>query len=342
MRGLTLTRAIRYISILFCIFIASLIAYGYWGTDTHHYNSDGTLAKNGEASQKKSRFHFPFFSKKPEPSPIEKEKKDNFLIPKRLSFRYVQGIGSNLNGIQEATAYGTDHATIAALFAPKYHSGRILPMLDIRAEAFINNTYGCNIGVGGRYIPSSDSFCALIGFNAYYDFRGGFKGPYNQLGLGMEILGKRWDFRANGYIPLGAKCHTSANCPSDSSSHTHEYKPMPFALNCELGYLAINSNNFLLYTAAGPYFFSKKDFKHATGGEFRLRPQYKDYIALDLSVRYDSVFQTVFQAELILYWPLYQVSSQKNKKIPCGISARQIYQPIERFEVMPIHRRSCP
>jgi len=28
---------------------------------------------------------------------------------------------------------------------------------------------------------------------------------YNQVSLGLESLGERWDFRANGYLPVGDK-----------------------------------------------------------------------------------------------------------------------------------------
>jgi hypothetical protein len=73
---------------------------------------------------------------------------------------------------------------------------------------------------------------------------------------------------------------------------------------------------------------------------FRVRPQYKDYLAFDFSVSHDSVFQTVYQAQIILYLPLYQLSKKGNQR-PCNLTDYQIYQPIERYEVMPIGRRSC-
>jgi hypothetical protein len=72
-----------------------------------------------------------------------------------------------------------------------------------------------------------------------------------------------------------------------------------------------------------------------------VRPQYKDYLALDFSVSYDQVYKTVYQAEVILYLPLYQLSSKKTRQGPCGMTDRQIYQPIERFEIMPLAKRDC-
>jgi hypothetical protein len=37
--------------------------------------------------------------------------------------------------------------------------------------------------------------------------------------------------------------------------------------------------------------------------------------------------------------PLYQLTNQNEK--PCNFTDRQIYQPIERYEVMPLGTRSC-
>ena len=73
----------------------------------------------------------------------------------------------------------------------------------------------------------------------------------------------------------------------------------------------------------------------------RIRPQYKDYVALDMSVSYDKSFKTVYEAAVIVYLPLYQISSKKSRKAPCGITDRQVYQPIERFEIMPLGKNCC-
>ena len=77
------------------------------------------------------------------------------------------------------------------------------------------------------------------------------------------------------------------------------------------------------------------------GGKVRLRPQYKDYIALDLSFIHDNVFGSIFQVEVIFSLPLYQLNYIKDKKGPCGISNRKVYQPIQRFWVMPLSERCC-
>jgi hypothetical protein len=261
------------------------------------------------------------------------------FMPKRMAVRHVQGWG-------EGIGYGTDYTTVTAMFAPEYRLGGILPMLDLRVHRFDNNTYAANVGIAGRYIPNVGTFCEMLGFNLFYDYRQGFKGAYNQIGAGIEVLGRRWDFRANAYYPLGAKVNKNTCVFDDyeggyiATHRTCEFTTYGF--NAEVGYLAVPDwHDFLFYAAIGPYYLARRCHDETLGGKVRIRPQYKDYVALDLSYSYDPVFRSVFQAEVIISLPLYQIFGKKGSQGPCGITDRQIYQPIERFEVMPLGRSSC-
>src|SRR5437762_1327419 len=44
---------------------------------------------------------------------------------------------------------------------------------------------------------------ALGGVNGFFDRRDTPASDYNQLGLGVELLGERWEARANGYKVIG-------------------------------------------------------------------------------------------------------------------------------------------
>jgi hypothetical protein len=216
----------------------------------------------------------------------------------------------------------------------------MLPMVDLRGHRFDNNTYAANVGVAGRYIPKrNENFCDILGFNAFYDFRQGCIGYYQQLGAGVEILGNRWDIRGNVYVPFGARRHSRTVV---FDQYTNGYfiirknlESISYSFNAEVGYSAIQGKNFLLYIAAGPYFIAGgRCADNTPGGEVRIRPQYKDYCALDLSYRYDDLFGSIWQASISVTIPLYQISEQNRR--PCGMYDRKIYQPIERFEVMPL------
>lgn len=276
-------------------------------------------------------------SEEPKP-PAPKANKIHYPIPKRLTLSHNTGYGEN-SGIYQGSSY----TTFGVFLASDYTAGSFFPLIDLRANRFDNDSYAFNIGAGGRYILANN-FCEILGFNVYYDWRQGCLNEYNQLGLGLEILGRRWDFRANGYFPVGAKtyqltCTYQYDGGYEITNQRHEITTYGF--NAEVGWLAIASKNFLFYTAAGPYYLTRNSrcFEPIRGGRVRVRPQYKDYIALDASYAYDSNFNSVWELTFIIYLPLYQITNQNER--PCRLTDRQIYQPIERFEIMPLGNRSC-
>jgi hypothetical protein len=277
----------------------------------------------------------------PETRPVQgkaNDKPSGFSFwPKRITLRHVEGWG-------EGVSFGTDYSTVAMMIAPDYRVGRVMPIIDLRGHRFDNNTYAANIGIAGRYIPSSNTFCQILGLNLFYDWREGKLGSFQQIGVGLEVLGKRWDLRANGYAPISVK-KRKMKCVFDDYEGGYyaihrRCEFTSYGYNAEVGYYIVRGKDFLLYAAGGPYYLVRKCHDRTGGGEFRIRPQYKDYLAVDVSVSHDNVFGTVYQAQVILYLPLYQLSKRINKR-PCNISDQQIYQPIERFEIMPLGRRSC-
>ncbi len=287
-----------------------------------------------------------FKPKKPDPTPppIQKEGPPiphvhtAFLLPKRISLYHVEGSSHEFS-------YGTNYSTVAAFFASEYQLGHFMPLVDVRGHRFDNDHYAFSVGTGFRYVPFDNTFCELLGFNVFYDWRQGHKGSFNQLGLGVEVLSSRWDFRANGYIPFGIRqVTTSRHCGHYTGGYYlihRDCEYTSFGFNAEVGYLLVDNPVFFLYAAAGPYYLSRRSSNRTRGGTFRIRPQYKDYFAVDLSVSYDAVFHGIFQATAIVYLPLYQLSSRRDRNAPCGITDRQVYQPIERHEVTALGKSSC-
>lgn len=272
----------------------------------------------------------------PPPPPPLKNSYRHIFYPKRMTVSHVEGINAG-------TGYGTNYSSATAFFAPNYGLGRVLPFLDGRVHRFDNNTYGANVGIGGRYVPNNNSFCNLLGLNAYYDYRRGHDWNYNQIGVGIEILGKRLDFRANMYFPFGIKKYTCCCIYDDYigdwyASHC-KCESVSYGYNAEIGYLIVRSKTFLFYAATGPYYFAAKCLDRTAGWEFRVRPQYKDYFAVDFKINYDRLYHTVYQTTFIVSIPFYQISNRNQG--PCGITDRQIYQPVIRLETMPISRNEC-
>lgn len=71
-------------------------------------------------------------------------------------------------------------------------------------QAFVNTgdgKPGANLVIGHRfYDPKGDR---IYGGYLAYDHRSTSKNGFNQIGLGLETLGKTWDARINAYLPVG-------------------------------------------------------------------------------------------------------------------------------------------
>ena len=65
-----------------------------------------------------------------------------------------------------------------------------------------NSRIGANLGAVGRHYSSARD--RIYGINGYFDSdETAFGNRYQQATFGIETLGTRWDFRANGYFALG-------------------------------------------------------------------------------------------------------------------------------------------
>jgi hypothetical protein len=263
----------------------------------------------------------------------EKSKSRFYPMPLRLwiSDTERKGIG-----------YKGGYSTVGLLLGPARFTGNYLQMFDIRGHHIHMDDhipdYAVNAGLVGRYID--DKRCLMYGGNIYYDFRQGARGSYNRLGLGTEVIGTRWDVRFNGYIvsPIDRK----KKCVFDdfaggykATFHSEEIAYQGF--NAEAGYIAAQWKGFFAYVAGGPYYLSSGSEGSAWGGLFRIRPQYRDYIALDMSISYDHLFNTNYQAKIILSWPIYTLGNRNDREGRC-FSERQLFQPVERFEIIPLKR----
>src|SRR5580658_7202074 len=97
--------------------------------------------------------------------------------------------------------YNTGYSSLDVFLATDPNKWRVMPFLDLRGHVFNNGTYAANGGIGARGMWG----CRAYGINGYYDFRNTNRRNYNQVGAGLETLGKLWDLRVNGYLPVGKK-----------------------------------------------------------------------------------------------------------------------------------------
>jgi hypothetical protein len=217
---------------------------------------------------------------------------------------------------------------------------------------FDNGKFAANGGVGLRLLHQ----CKVYGINAYYDYRHTKKKNYNQISFGLETMGVRWDFRLNGYIPLGNRKSSPYDITKSVSAPSFDYffdhqayinqttttkNKVEFSMagvDLEAAYHILNHNHFDFYAAAGPYYYNYKHHS-AIGGRVRLFAKIRKYLSLEMIESYDSRFHNNIQGSIALNIPLGQTSKlSKNKKFKnCDDSyfiAKRLFQDVERQEII--------
>jgi hypothetical protein len=220
-----------------------------------------------------------------------------------------------------------------------YNGNRyFMPFIDVRGHVFNNGQLAGNVGIGERTVLSSINH--LLGIYCYYDVRqDNHDLTVNQISPGFELLGKRIEYRMNGYFPVGK---------DKTSSYGHQFDRFKgnriliksrekWALtggDAEIGAHITQSTRYDLYAGVGPYYFSAS---HAScwGGKARLLGRYKEYISLEASYSYDPLFHSVFQGSIGLSCPLGKTLKRKGRHCPQQndlMLSRAAFAPY-RFEI---------
>src|SRR3984885_1692472 len=112
--------------------------------------------------------------------------------PERVEAKHIESKG---------IGYKEGYSTLEGFFTiPSTLEKNWVPFLDIRAHVFNDGRPAVNAGIGLRHLASW-----VVGANLYYDYRKTSRFHYNQVGAGLEALGRIWNFRINGYFPVGKK-----------------------------------------------------------------------------------------------------------------------------------------
>lgn len=251
----------------------------------------------------------------------------------RASVRHIEagGIG-----------YNKGYTTLEAFFAADPNTSNVMPFADVRAHVFNDGKFAFNGGFGGRTIWG----CRAYGLNGYIDYRKTHHTSYAQWGVGLETLGDLWDFRVNGYIPFGRNASDPYDVQfSEFSGHTiyvkRKFEYAMRGIDAEAGFHFGQTSNFDFYAAAGPYYFKGKMGDGALGGKVRLTGYYKEYVTLELSDSYDTVFHNNVQGQLTLTLPFGPKSRARKTQNCCPDTcefanslARRMVQPVAREEII--------
>src|SRR5579862_1667702 len=249
----------------------------------------------------------------------------------RVSLRHIEGGG---------IGYEEGYTTLEAFLSSDPSRWKVTPFLDAKSHAFDNGKWAANAGVGLRTLWGNRTY----GINTYYDYRNTQRFHSNQIGVGLETLGALFDFRINGYLPVGAK--TSHPYHADFGAFSgnfmlvsQKYESAMKGADAEFGFHLGKSKSFDFYTAAGPYYFIGEMAPATWGGKARISGTFKDILTLEISDSCDRTFHNKFQGQISLnfsFGPKSKVQAQgRTCKVAHTLNERML-QPVGRQEIIVI------
>lgn len=253
----------------------------------------------------------------------------NALPSKRISFRHIESKG---------VGYNQGYTSLDLFMATNEPIHSLVPFIDTRLHVFNDRRPAANLGLGLRTLSSS----WVYGINAYYDYRKTHHFHYNQVSLGLEALGKKWDVRLNGYLPVGKKKSTFfdtkfSNFEGNYANLTSKQEFSMKGLNAEAGYHFKKMKHASFYAAAGPYYFYNEG-KNAIGGEARASTTVFDHFKFEVSGSYDPVFHGIVQGQvsgILLLGPKSSSVKKGNQSSskPYTVNER-VFQSVDRSEII--------
>ena len=186
----------------------------------------------------------------------------------------------------------------------------------------------------------------IWGMNTYYDYRNSHHQHYNQVALGLECLGKIWDFRLNGYLPVGDK--TSSSYAWDFDKYVGYNIVLKGKRECamkglssEAGFHIDHFKKFPIYFAAGPYYLEGRG-KNVWGGQLRGVLDLAENVRLEGNTSYDNVFKWIGQGQVSLIIPFghkKKVHQKKGNSCSTALALeKRALQKVDRFEIIPVSR----
>ena len=263
--------------------------------------------------------------------PFIDEADEQVLSPRRVYISHLAGKG---------LGFPSGYSSLGVFLGQNSHQGdRNESFVNVIGHVFNNGKKAANAGIGRRYMFTPER--KVYGINAFYDYRTSY-GHYNQIALGLEMFGCHYDWRVNGYLPVGKKTHFN--------KHGRRERALP-GLDAELASSLKNwrpCHFWNLIGAVGPYyyFWNKGDGarKNIFGGKGRLALVYRDYFSLEMRAYYDPVFKGIFQGVAAVSLPLGKKTSILSKCTSNASEARlreSSLQPVVRNEII-VTKKNMP
>ena len=238
------------------------------------------------------------------------------------------------NGI----GYQTGYTSLEGFFSTS-KTPTLIGFADVRAHVFNDSKKAYNLGLGFRKL--SEPYHLVFGANVFYDYRDARHRAFNQIGVGLEVLGTKWDLRANGYIPVH---HTKKKYRDEflkfkgsSAIFTKRYEFAFVGAELALGRELVKMKNWDLHAKLSAYWFNGDFGKNAGGGLFELSTNITRYLTLKGQASYDTLFRGVFQGEAAINIPFGQKFEKRDSTLSCETLKDledRLVETVDRFEII--------
>lgn len=224
----------------------------------------------------------------------------------------------------EGAGYEQGFTSFEAFLPLSQTPGKNITFLEGRLLLQNNAKLGANIVLGQRFFGASTH--RVYGGYIAFDERDTDKNSFNQLGLGFETLGEDWDFRINGYIPIGTtRQQTSERFTGNSAfrenvlllDRLRRFESAGAGVDAELGGKLAKLGQGSLRGYGGVYYINAEGSGDVVGVRGRLEARPTDAITLNLSVQNDSLFDTRVVASIGLTFSGSSARGNANK--PLGL-----------------------
>jgi hypothetical protein len=242
------------------------------------------------------------------------EKTQEMVCSSPFQVMHVDVRHTESNGL----GYEDGYTTVEGFGIYDYCS-HFMPFLDLRGHVFNNGQLAANVGIGERSFLSSINH--LFGVYLYYDVRQSEHHlTVNELSPGIELLGKRMEYRVNAYFPVGRdESHRYQNhfhrFHGNRILVQHKRKYAMTGVDAEVGAHLTQSVVHDFYFGVGPYYFTA-DPNSFWGGKARLNWRYQDYILLEATYSYDHIFKNIVQGTVAFSYPFGPKLKRKTQNCP--------------------------
>ncbi|MBD1996570.1 right-handed parallel beta-helix repeat-containing protein [Leptolyngbya sp. FACHB-541] len=249
----------------------------------------------------------------PESAPLsETGSAVDLVIPSRLGVEHSTS-GGGFDGVTQFEGF------IPLRQDPGQNITFFVPQLLLDNDGNI----GGSLLLGHRFYSQSRD--RIFGSYVAFDSRETHNNTFHQLGLGLESLGETWDFRINGYLPLGSSRQLADERRFDTgfdissgfeenllvlSSRREQqinrlYEAALFGLDAEAGVKLAewDEGNDDLRAFGGVYFYDAISTDSTLGWRLRLEARPTQNFTLGLALQNDDIFGTNIVLSTGLTWP---------------------------------------